>query len=88
MLIYEQTLPDMLEVGKSIRFLYLLKEALHYAIDKGKFDLNITKLQNALKLDFILSQELMEYEEWLEGCKEYLSETEKETNDGKDIYRR
>lgn len=83
MLLVEQSLPNMCLVGKSINILYLLKETLNYAIDKGKFDCAPDKLQLATDVGFILSNEIIEYEDWMEACAEFLEaqKLRRNTND-------
>ena len=77
MLIYDLTLPSMAKVVKNLNKLYLLHEVLEDAIDKRKFINNPDKLQLAYDLKYTLTQELMEYEEWVATCKEYLEENKK-----------
>lgn len=74
MLVHELTLPNLCEVGKNVAKLHLISECIRYAVDKGKFDCNPDKLQLAEDLKFILSTEIMEYEDWMEACKEFLEE--------------
>ena len=73
-LIHEQTLPNMTEVGKNLKRIYLLKECLNFALNSGKFNLDLSKLQLANDLDFVLTQELIEYEDWMEACNEFIKE--------------
>ena len=67
----------MAKVVKNLNKLYLLHEVLEDAIDKRKFINNPDKLQLAYDLKYTLTQELMEYEEWVATCKEYLEENKK-----------
>ena len=61
-------------VDRNICKLHLISECIRYAIDNGKFDCNPDKLQLAEDLKFTLSTEIIEYEDWMEACKEFLEE--------------
>lgn len=74
MLVHEMTLPKMTEVGKNLKRLYLLKECLNFTIESGKLSLDLSKLQLANDLNFVLTQELIEYEDWMEACNEFIKE--------------
>ena len=74
MLVHEMTLPKMTEVGKNLKRLYLLKECLSYVLDSGKLNLDISKYELAVDLDYVLTQELMEYEDWMIACNEFIKE--------------
>lgn len=73
-LIHEYSLPKMTEVGKNLKRLYLLKECLNFTIESGKLSLDLSKLQLANDLNFVLTQELIEYEDWMEACNEFIKE--------------
>lgn len=74
MLIYDLTLPNFEKVDKNLQRLVLIRDLLNEALN-GRMLINEPKrLQTAYDLKYLISKEIIEYEDWMEACIEYVNE--------------
>ena len=74
MLIYDLTLPNLEKVDKNLQRLVLIRDLLNEALN-GRTLINEPKrLQTAYDLKYLIAKEIIEYEDWMEACIEYVNE--------------